>query len=292
MRKFLSFSLALLALLVMVSIMPPSLAAKPEEGFEIHFLDVGQGDSAIILCDGKVLLVDGGDALDSSLIYSYLKDTRQISHIDYMVSTHPHNDHVGGLSAALSACTVGEIFSPVLAYNSAAFNDFLKYAGKQGKTLQVPGAGDSFPLGSANVQFLTPLRTDYFNENDLSLVLRITYGNTSFLLMADAELAAEADIVAASRDKLYDIQSTLIKAGHHGRQTSTSAALLQAVKPEYAVISSGAQNMYEQPSPLTLNRLRMAKVTIYRTDMEGHIVCRSDGETLTFITEKDKEGTQ
>ena len=292
MRKFRALSLALMILLVMAAVMPPSLAAQKELGFEIHFLDVGQADSAIILCDGEVLMVDGGNAGDSSLIYAYLKDTLRISHIDYMVSTHPHNDHVGGLSGALSACTVGEVFSPVLEYHSAAFNDFLKNVSKQGKTLQVPKAGDQFPLGSAKVQFLTPLRTDYLSENDRSLVLRITYGNTSFLFMADAGLETEADILAASRDNRYDIKSTLIKIGHHGGDSSSSPAFLQAVNPEYAVFSTGAQTKYEQPASYTFDRLKAANAAVYRTDMEGHIVCGSDGETLSFSTGKDKEGTQ
>lgn len=103
-----------------------SMADPLEASFEIHFLDVGQADAVIVICDGKVLMIDGGNTADSSLVFSYLQNTLGVSHIDYMVSTHPHEDHVGGLSGALNACTVGDVFSPVLAYASEPFNDFIK----------------------------------------------------------------------------------------------------------------------------------------------------------------------
>lgn len=291
MKRIHQISLTILIFLAIISIRPVSFANQATDRFEIHFLDVGQADSAIIICDNEVLLIDGGNLTDSSLVYSYLKNRLNISHIDFMVNTHPHEDHVGGLSGALNACSVGQVFSPVLEYDSESFNDFLRYVSKQNKSLQVPKAGDLYTLGSATFQFLTPLRTNYLKENDLSLIIRISYGNTSFLFMGDAELSVEADMLIASHDNRYELKADLIKAGHHGGETSTSFVLLQAVKPKYVVLSVGKQNSYGHPSPYTLDRLKTAKVNIYRTDMNGHIICLSDGETITFQIEKNDSGS-
>ena len=146
MKRIQQALLAVFILLAIIVISPVSFADQVAEGFEIHFLDVGQADSAIIICDGEVLMIDGGNSADSSLVFSYLKNTLNVSHIDFMVNTHPHEDHVGGLSGALNACSVGKVFSPVLEYDSEAFHDFLRYVSKQGKSLQVPKAGDGHHL--------------------------------------------------------------------------------------------------------------------------------------------------
>lgn len=286
MKRIRKTFLALLVVITLTLSISFSIAGPLEAGFEIHFLDVGQADAAIVICDGKVLMIDGGNIADSSLVFSYLQNTLGVSHIDYMVSTHPHEDHVGGLSGALNACTVGQVFSPVLAYASEPFNDFLKYLNQQGKDLMIPRAGDSYRLGSAAFQFLAPLHPGSLNENDWSLVLRITYGQTSFLFMGDAELSVEADMIMASHDNQFALKSDLIKVGHHGGETSTSFSLLQAVKPKYAILSVGEKNSYGHPSPRTLERLQIAKAQIFRTDQQGHIICYSDGETIKFKTEK------
>ena len=183
---------------------------------EVHFIDVGQGDAAVILCEGEVLMIDGGNAADSRCIYSYLREQLRIAHIDYMIATHPHEDHIGGLPGALNACSVGKIYSPVAEYDSDAFRALLTYAAKQGLALTVPMAGDGFHVGSADVQFLSPGR-EFASENDLSLVVRITYGETALLFAGDAEWEAEREMVAAG----YDLSADLLKVGHHGSETSS-----------------------------------------------------------------------
>lgn len=247
----------------------------------IHFIDVGQADAAVILCDGEVLMIDGGNAEDSSLIYSYLRNTLGLSHIDYMIATHPHEDHIGGLSGALNACSVGTIYSPVTEYDSKVFANLQKYAAMQGFELTVPSMGQNFTLGTANVQFLSPAKA-YQEVNDLSIAVRIAYGNTSFLFTGDAEWEAEHDMI----DSGWRMDATLLKVGHHGSSTSSSYVFLREVMPQYAVISVGSGNSYGHPSAETLSRLRDVGAQVFRTDQQGHIVVRSDGHKLNFSIQK------
>ena len=256
-------------------------AIGEESGFYIHFIDVGQADAAVIICDGEVLMIDGGNTGDSSLIYSYLTRTLGLEHIDYMIGTHAHEDHIGGLAGALNACTVGKVYAPVTEYDSEAFGDFKKYVQKQGLEITVPTVGDTFYVGSATVQFLSPAHS-YDDENANSIVVRIDYGRTSFLFTGDAEWVAEHDMV----DSGYNLSATLLKVGHHGSDSSSAYVFLREVMPQYAVISVGAENGYGHPTDDVLSRLRDVGATVYRTDLHGDIVCYSDGRSLTFSTEK------
>jgi len=250
--------------------------------FEIHYIDVGQGDSALVLCDGQSMLIDGGEASESSKIYSYLK-SNGVSQLDYMVATHAHSDHIGGLSGALNYATVGIAYCPVTEYDSKTFSSLLKYLDAQGVGITVPTAGDTFALGSALVQILGPQKA-YDDPNDTSIVLRVVYGDTSFLFTGDAERTAEADILEAG----YDLSSTVLKVGHHGSDTSTSYPFLREIMPEYAVIQVGKDNSYGHPTEDTLSRLRDADVKVYRNDLQGTIICTSDGKEVSFSTERNE----
>ena len=254
-----------------------------DSSFEVNFIDVGQADSAIIICDGKAMLIDGGNADDSSLIYTYLKN-HGIDHLDYLVCTHAHEDHVGGLAGALNYATVAVAYCPVKSYDSKAFNNFTKYLENQGVSITVPSAGDTFTLGSASVTVLGPINPSD-EPNNTSIVLRIVYGSTSFLFTGDAEREEEQDILDAG----CSLSSTVLKVGHHGGETSTTYPFLREVMPQYAIISVGADNSYGHPTEATLSRLRDAGVTVYRTDMQGNIICTSDGKTVSFATEKNAE---
>ena len=207
------------------------------ENLVVYFLNVGQADAAILQCGDEVMMIDGGESSDSSLIYSYLTKTLGITHIDYMIATHPHADHIGGLSGALNACSVGVVYSPVRSYDSKQFSSLVKYVQKQGHELTVPEIGDSFAFGDAQVQFLSPMK-EYSNINDCSIVVRITHGNNTFLFTGDAEWDAEHDMV----DSGYDLSAAVLKVGHHGSYTSSSYVFLREVMPKYAVISCGKDN--------------------------------------------------
>lgn len=272
----------LISIVLMLMLVFTTSAVGEESGFCIHFIDVGQADSAVIMCDGEVLMIDGGNTADSSLIYSYLTRTLGLEHIDYMIGTHAHEDHIGGLTGALNACTVGTVYSPVTDYDSEAFQDFKRYAEEQVGSMTIPNVGDTFNLGSATVQFLSPAY-QYTSTNDTSIVVKIVYGNTSFLFTGDAEWEPEHDMVESG----YDLSATLLKVGHHGSDTSTAYVFLREIMPQYAVISVGGGNSYGHPTEDTLSRLRDAGATVYRTDLQGDIICYSDGNSLTFVMEKD-----
>lgn len=263
--------------------LPPTTqgsAAPSASGLTVHFIDVGQADAALVLCDGKAMLIDGGNADDSNLIYAYLQRL-SISHLDYIVATHAHEDHVGGLSGALNYATVGLVFCPVTAYSSKAFQNFVKNVEKQGKALTVPSVGQCFSLGSATCRILA-VNTDT-DTNNTSIVLKITYGSTTFLFTGDGERQVEQ----AMLDRGEDLSATVLKVGHHGSSTSTGYAFLWQVMPEYAVISCGKNNSYGHPHDEVLSRLRDADVTLFRTDLQGDIVCFSNGSTVSFTVSRN-----
>ena len=275
--------LALLLVLCACEFSPPDggTSLPPGDGLTVHFIDVGQADAALLQCGGQTMLVDGGNVDDSSLLVSYLEGCG-VEYLDYVVCTHAHEDHVGGLSGPLNTCTVGQVFSPVEQYDSQAFSDFAKYTQAQGLTLTVPQAGDSFSLGEAQVTVLGPLY-DYEETNDTSIVLRVTYGETAFLFTGDMERTAEADLLESG----CELSATVLKVGHHGSDTSTSYPFLRQVMPQFAVISVGEDNSYGHPSEDVLSRLSDAGATVYRTDLQGTVVAYSDGTQVTFSTEKD-----
>ena len=263
----------------------PSQAGVPPEGsgFEVHFIDVGQADSALVICDGHYMLIDGGNAEDSDLIYAYL-ERHGGEHLDYMVATHAHEDHIGGLSGALNYATVDTAYCPVTEHSTKVFQNMVKYLDEQGKSLTVPAPGDTFSLGSAQVEILGPVK-EYSDTNNTSIVLRVDFGDTSFLFTGDMESTAEEDLVESGAD----LRATVLKAGHHGSDTSSSYVFLREVMPKYTVISVGEGNKYGHPSGEVLSRYRDAGSEVYRTDMQGHIIASSDGKTVTFRTEKEAD---
>lgn len=252
----------------------------PTSSFKIHFIDVGQADAALIQCDGENLLIDGGNAGDSNLMYTYLKK-QGVTHLDYVIGTHAHEDHIGGVAGALNFADVAVAYSPVTYYNSKAFTNFNKAVQNHGISLTVPSVGDRFSLGSATCTIVGV--NSESDTNNTSIVVRIVYGNTSFLFTGDAEQEAESVILSSG----YTLESTVLKVGHHGSSTSTGYRWLREVDPEYAVISVGKDNTYGHPTENTLSRLRDADVTTFRTDMQGDIICTSDGTTVTFTVSRN-----
>lgn len=261
---------------------------EPEEIYEVngtlevHYIDVGQADATLIMTDGHNMLIDGGNTEDSSLIYTYLKE-KNVTKLDYMICTHAHEDHVGGLAGALNYAEVETVYCPVKYYDTETFYDFAKYVKIQGKEIIVPEAGTEFDLGEAKCKILG-VNTEDDDPNNTSIVLKVQYGATSFLFSGDAEQSVENAIL----DNGYNASCTVLKVPHHGSDTSLSYRWLREAMPEYAVISVGENNSYGHPHENVLSKLQDAGVTVYRTDEQGHVVCKSDGENVVFEMERNE----
>ena len=250
---------------------------SPDGFFQIHFLDVGYGDAALVICDGKTMLIDGGSS--AKTISGFLTE-QGISYLDYVVATHAHSDHVGGLTGAFSVADVDVILSTVAESDDKSFQKFADKAKEQGRAITVPKVGDSFSLGEAVVTVLGPVPgKQYEDPNDTSLVLHIVYGETSFLFTGDIEEPAQRDLLESG----VIPHATLLKVPHHGKASAATKEFLDAVTPLYGVISIGASKL---PADDTLLRLQESGTTVYRTDLNGTILCSSDGYTLSFETEK------
>lgn len=264
-----------------VSAVSDTSASIPPEGstFQIQFIDVGQADAALISFDNHYMLVDGGNRDDSSRIYSVLQ-AAGINHLDIVVGSHAHEDHIGGLPGAFQIATADLVLSPVTEYDSKVFETFKSKAAEKGSGLTVPPAGSTYALGSATVKILGLNGGE--DTNDTSIILKITYGETSFLFTGDAEYEGEHAVL----DSGADLSATVLKVGHHGSDTSTCYPFLRAVMPQYAVISVGAGNSYGHSADDTLSKLRDAGVEVFRTDLQGDIFCSSDGKTVSFETQK------
>ena len=248
----------------------------------VRFIDVGQGDASLITCNGHSMLIDGGRSSSSDKIYTILKDAG-IKYLDYIVATHPEADHIGGLAGALNYATVGTAFSPVTEAEGEAFQNFKKYLDKQDAGITVPEAGQQYELGAAVFTILGPLTISDSNNNN-SIVIKLTCGDTSFLFTGDAEEKEEQDILLSGAD----LSSAVLKVGHHGSSTSTGNAWLNAVSSHYAVISCGKENEYGHPTEEVLNRLKERNVTVLRTDLQGDVIFRKEnGERLWCMVEKN-----
>ena len=279
--------LGLLLLLACLSLIgcgaEPALDSQVKDTgqLQVHIIDVGQADAILVKTpDAGNWLIDGGTSSTEDELVRYLQK-QGISRLDYVIATHPHEDHIGGLDAVLGTFEVGTLYMPKVSHTTKAFENMLLAVQEKGILVEEAKADIALPLGSGTqAMFLAPLESDYESLNDYSAVLKLVYGETSFLLTGDAEKLSEEEMLAHySRNTLA---STVLKVGHHGSKTSTSEAFLRAVHPQWAAISVGKDNDYGLPNEQTLKLLAQYGVTYWRTDEVGSIVFSSDGETVTY----------
>lgn len=255
------------------SVVPSEAGTKGTE-LSVHFLDVGQADSALVqVPGGKALLIDGGNADDGPQVVQYLKKAG-VRKLAAVVATHPHEDHIGGLLAVLAAFPLDEFYLPNAVASTRTYERLLSSLKAKKIPVREVKAGVKLALGVRDVsaEFLGPVRADYPEVNDASAVLRLGFERTAFLFMGDAGEEAERDLLRGGR-----LRSDVLKVAHHGAGTASGSAFLEAVKPCLAVVSVGQNNDYGHPSPKTLQRLTAAGAQIWRTDQNGTIVVVSDG---------------
>jgi len=246
---------------------------------KVHFIDVGQGDSILIECpNGNDILVDAGVPAEGPTVVDYLKD-QGVSTLYAIVETHPHEDHIGGFSNVINSFTVKNVYTTKATSTTKTYTNLQNLI--KDKNLPVTNItyGVTIPADSSvSMTFLSPIRASYSDLNDWSGVLKVQYGDVSFLLMGDASTSVEGDLLSKCKDKLL---STVLKVGHHGSSTSTSSSFLDVVKPLYAVIEVGKDNPYGHPTSATLNRLSDANVKVFRTDIDGTVVFITDGKKIS-----------
>lgn len=246
------------------------------EELQVHFIDVGQGDCTLITCGGQSMLIDAGDDSKGTAVQLYLQN-RGIASLDYMIGTHPDEDHIGGMDVVVTKFDCRQIMLPGVSNDTATYLDVIDAMNDKGYQNTFPVVGSTYTLGDAIFTIVAPNGT-YDGTNNYSIGVRLVHGENSFLFVGDAEEEAERDMLQNG----LELSADVLKVAHHGSRYSSSLEFIHAVNPTYAVISCGINNAYGHPSAETLNTLRSAGIKVYRTDEQGSIIATSDGYGISF----------
>ena len=280
--KRLAISIVLTCLVLILASCGTPPTPPPIEGeLNVHFIDVGQGDSILVDIGETEVLIDGGGKLPGVVAYlnNYVDGPLEV-----MVATHPHADHIGGLIAVLDAFEVEEIWLNGDTSTSKTFNEFMSRVNAEGASVYEAERGNSIEVGVLSFLILHPVRPLVDDTNNNSIVLRLSYGNVDFLFTGDAEQEAEAAMLTASDIPVPDVE--ILKVGHHGSRTASSQDFLAATSPEVAIYMAATGNRYGHPHKETILNLNQVGAEIYGTDIHSTIIITTDGEAFTTQTER------
>lgn len=253
----------------------------PEGQLSVHFIDVGQGDCELLSTSEGTVLIDSGTTESQYELSSYL--SQNVTEIDYLILTHPHEDHIGGAAQVIRDISVKNVIMPDAVSDSAAFERLLDAMEEKSITGIVAEAGDEYTLGDLKLTLLSPISEEYDDTNNYSIVLRADYGEDSFLFTGDAETLVENELLENYPVSALDCD--VLKVGHHGSNTSSSEKFLDAVTPDIAVIGVGKDNDYGHPKENILERLNKYCSRILRTDTDGTVILTSEGQGITVAAE-------
>lgn len=257
--------------------------AEAEGVLEVHFLDVGHGDSTLVLCGEYAMMIDCGDDTQGAKLLGYLAE-HGVEKLDYLILTHPDKDHIGGAPAVLTNFPTGQVFLSGYEKGSEAQELLNQTLENQGVEPSTPKVGAVYQLGEAHFTILAPNGT-YEESNDSSIALLLRFGENTFLFTGDAEKEAESDMIDNNADPRLSLKADVYQVGHHGGKSSSKKKFLHAVSPAFAVISCGGQEEKGNPDEEVLERLREAGAKVFRTDMQGTIVACSDGKNIVWSCE-------
>lgn len=243
---------------------------------KLHFINIGQGDSILIEDNGHFMLIDAGINEKGTTVTKYLKKLG-VKRLDYVIGTHPHNDHIGGLDTVINAFKVDHVLLPDVSIDSENYEDVLDAIADNNLVITRPAVGDTYTLGSASFVIISPNASSYESLNDYSIGIKLTYESNSFLLAGDAQTVSEAEML----ENGIDLSADVLKLSHHGSSTSSTVNFLDEVDPKYAVISVGKGNKYEHPHSATMRAMKERAIKLYRTDKQGSIVFTTDGKNIT-----------
>lgn len=253
--------------------------ASSQGDMAVHFIDVGQGLAILVQSGGENLLYDGGNRAHADEVVQYLKN-QQIETIDYMISSHYDEDHLGGLVKCLDNFEVEHVLGSDYVHTSELFNTFMNTATAHALIVEYPSVGDTYEFGTGSFTVMAPDGISQ-NSNDNSVVIRLVNGNNSFMFMGDAEETSEQDMISTGMNLDCDVLSL----GHHGSASSTTWDLLEASTPSWAVISCGQDNSYGHPAAETMGKLKDMDIPVFRTDDQGTIIALSDGNVISWNQE-------
>lgn len=249
----------------------------------VHFIDVGQGDSILLESDNEFMLIDAGEAEYGPTVCQYLENNG-VDNLDYVVATHPHSDHCGGLTEVINTFSCDNFITVETDQQTKSWLNVL-YAVKNNDVNYIDAkVGATYSLGNSSFQIMGPHSNNYESYNDFSVVIKATYGNNSFMFTGDAEKLSENEML----DYSLDLSADVLKVGHHGSTTSSGIKFLSVVSPQYAVISCGYQNDYGHPHKETVKNLNNLGITTYRTDKHGTVVATSDGNNIEFYCDNSE----